>query len=159
VDVAGVHTKRQLSREEFDVKFAGMIRKFVPPVALALAAAMAFTSCDTPGEGAAHGAMIGAAVGGLHTGKLRGAAAGAAIGAATGALIGKIHEDRRRAHYRSGRYYYDDGVAVPYPVAHLTRRPGFVTSPYPPHALIDVRGIPHGATVLDPASGEPFINP
>jgi hypothetical protein len=132
-------------------------------VSLLLMTALIFSGCETPGEGAKHGAIIGAGVGALKEGSLRGAARGAAIGAATGALLGKIAKDRREE-----RYNRDDEVIVEeryyrerprYPVARPTNRYGFVTSPYAPYHLIDVRGIPSGARVVDPSNDLVFINP
>jgi hypothetical protein len=64
-----------------------------------------------------------------------------------------VQADRRR--YDRDRY--DDRNDGPvcaeerYPVARPTNRRGFVTSPYSPYNLIDVRGIPSGATVVDPS--------
>jgi len=111
------------------------------------------TSCDSPtGAGAAYGAGAGAIIGGLATGHTRGAAIGAAAGAATGALIGHaIQEDRARE--------YGPVPEGGYPVAEWSGQPGLVISPYAPHRLVDVRGIPHGALVRDPASGRIFRRP
>src|SRR3954468_2136341 len=111
------------------------------------------TSCDTPtGAGAAYGAGAGAIIGGLATGHTRGAAIGAAAGAATGALVGHaIQEDRARE--------YGPIPEGGYPVAEWSGEPGLVVSPYPPHRLVDVRGIPHGALVRDPSSGRVFRRP
>ena len=111
------------------------------------------SSCDTPtGAGAGYGAAAGAIIGGAATGHVRGAAIGAAAGAATGALIGRsIQEDQARAY----------GPPPPggYPVARWSGTPGLVISPYPPHRLVDVRGIPPGAMVRDPSTGGIFIRP
>jgi hypothetical protein len=120
-------------------------------VATLLLASFALTSCDTPGQGAKNGAIAGAIVGGLATGRLRGAIAGAAIGAGTGALIGEANKEDRE------RYYADNGYPLPY--ARPTENPGYVLSPYLPHNLIDVRGIPPGAHVVDPSCGRVFVNP
>ena len=38
-------------------------------------------------------------------------------------------------------------------------RSGYVRSPYYPYNTIDVSGLPHGAKVMDPSTGRPFINP
>lgn len=119
--------------------------------ALALSS-VAITSCDTPtGQGAGFGAATGAVIGAAATGTVRGAAAGAAIGAASGAIIGSAVEADERGYYRGhpGGYY------------PMGRRvgPGLVESPYPPHAVVDVRGIPHGALVSDPSTGRPFRKP
>jgi hypothetical protein len=115
--------------------------------------ALTLNSCDTPtGRGAAYGAAAGAIIGGAATGRARGASIGAAAGAATGALIGAAiqAEDADRA-----------GPPPPggYPWGRRTGSYGLVRSPYPPHRLIDVRGIPPGELVRDPASGRIFRNP
>src|SRR5437773_32623 len=95
---------------------------------LAVLAALALGSCDTP---------VGA---------------GAGYGAAAGALIGSaIQEDQAR--------YYGPAPAGGYPWAQWSGTPGVVVSPYPPHRLVDVRGIPHGALVRDPSSGGLFRRP
>jgi hypothetical protein len=133
-----------------------------PLVCLSLLTALTFSGCESSGDNALAGAAAGAAIGGLLHGRGTDALRGAAIGAGAGYLIGKIvkHErhERERRYYRDGEYveggYYDD---LPY--ARPTNRYGFVTSPYEPHNLIDVRGIPHGAQVLDPSCDRPFINP
>jgi hypothetical protein len=123
---------------------------FVSTVALL---ALSLNSCDTPtGQGAAAGAGAGAIIGGLATGHVRGAAIGAAAGAATGALIGRaIQEDRARE--------YGPEPEGGYPMARWSDTPGLVISPFPPHRLVDVRGIPHGALVRDPSTGGIFRRP
>lgn len=135
------------------------MKKCLPLVSLSLAIAMLFSGCETSGQNALAGAAAGAAIGGLLHGSGRDAFHGAAIGAGAGYLIGKlVNRHRERRYYRDGEYveggYYDD---LPY--AQPTDRYGFVTSPYPPHNIIDVRGIPHGAVVLDPSRNRTFINP
>lgn len=132
-----------------------------------LLVAMTFSGCETPGQGAATGAIAGAVIGAIAGNDIRSAAIGAGAGAATGALIGKVNRDERRRAY--GSYEedraYGSGYAVrkeyapTYKVARLTDRYGYVTSPYPPYALINVQGIRPGARVQDPASGRIFINP
>src|SRR3954467_6817977 len=123
---------------------------FVSGVALL---ALTLNSCDTPtGRGAAYGAAAGAILGGATTGRARGASIGAAAGAAAGALIGAaIQEDEARR----------TGPPPPggYPFARRTGSYGFVRSPYPPYRIVDVRGIPRGELVRDPASGGVFRNP
>jgi hypothetical protein len=111
------------------------------------------TSCDTPtGQGAVAGAGAGAIIGGLASGGRRGALIGAAAGAATGALIGHaIQEDRARE--------YGPVPEGGYPLARWSGRPGLVVSPFPPHNLVDVRGIPPGALVRDPSTGGIFRKP
>jgi hypothetical protein len=51
----------------------------------------------------------------------------------------------------------EQGASLPY--ATPTSAPSIVISPYPPNAHIDVSGIPRGAKVQDPVSGEVFLNP
>lgn len=120
------------------------------PVAMV---ALLLNSCDTPtGQGAAYGAGAGAIIGGAATGRVRGAAIGAAAGAAAGALIGRaIQEDQARE--------YGPVPEGGYPWARPSGTPGLVVSPYPPHRLVDVRGIPHGALVRDPSTGGIFRRP
>lgn len=114
---------------------------------------MALTSCDTPtGQGAGWGAVTGAVLGAAATGDARGAAVGALIGAHTGATIGSMIELDERG-------YYDGHPRDYYPYARPTDTRGVVQSPYPPHALVDVRGIPHGALVRDSTSGGVFRKP
>jgi hypothetical protein len=123
---------------------------FISGVALL---ALALNSCDTPtGRGAAYGAATGAIIGAAATGNARAASIGAAAGAATGALIGAaIQRDEA------------ERTAPPpprgYPFGRRTETYGLVRSPYPPHRLVDVRGIPPGELVRDPASGGIFRNP
>ena len=114
---------------------------------------MTFSGCDTPaGQGAGIGAATGAVFGALATGDIRGAAAGAAVGAVTGAAVGQIAQDERCAEY--------EGVyGAHYRYGHPSSHYGYVRSPYPPNALVDVRGIPRGARVIDPVSDRIFLNP
>ena len=110
-------------------------------------------SCDTPaGTGAGYGAAAGAIIGGAATGHIRGAAIGAAAGAATGALVGHAIAEERAREY---------GPVPPggYPYARWSGTPGLVVSPYRPHRLVDVRGIPRGALVRDPSTGGVFRRP
>ena len=114
---------------------------------------LAITSCDTPtGQGAGFGAATGAVIGAAATGTVRGAATGAAIGAASGALIGAAVEADERGYYEGHPMGY-------YPYGERTGTPGLLRSPYSPHALVDVRGVPHGALVRDPSSGRVFRKP
>jgi hypothetical protein len=138
------------------------MKNCIPVVCLSLVTALIFNGCESSGDNALAGAAAGAAIGGLLHGRGSDALHGAAIGAGAGYLIGKVvkhgRHERERRYYRDGEYveggYYDD---LPY--ARPTDRYGFVTSPYEPHNLIDVRGIPHGAQVLDPSCDRAFINP
>ena len=114
---------------------------------LCAASALTFTACDSPaGLGAMSGAGAGALLGHQHG---HHALEGAAIGAAAGAIIGHIIGQAREGGYYEGRRY-------PYarPVGG-----GYVESPYYPHNIINVRGIPHGAVVEDPSTGGLFVKP
>ena len=126
-----------------------------------LLVAVTFSGCETPGQGAATGAITGAVIGAIAGNDIRSAAIGAGAGAAVGALAGKVNQDDRRANYPG---YEEDrayaaGERPSYKMARPTNRYGYVTSPYRPYALIDVRGIRPGARVQDPVSGKVFINP
>jgi hypothetical protein len=126
---------------------------------IALCGTMLLSSCegDTTGQGALHGAAFGAAggavLGGLLGNNFRGAAIGSLAGAGLGALTGAAIADSRRHEY--------DRNTPPggYPVGSYTQYRGFVRSPYYPNHLIDVRGIPSGALVMDPSVDRPFIRP
>ncbi|HEY1582398.1 MAG TPA: glycine zipper domain-containing protein [Chthoniobacterales bacterium] len=118
----------------------------------AILLSMGLTSCETPvGQGAGFGAATGAIIGGAATGHFRGAAIGAGAGALAGALVGAAIEEDQRQNYH----------APPggYPYARPTDTPGYVYSPYAPHNVIDVRGVPHGAWVRDTSTGGIFIRP
>lgn len=130
------------------------MRRSLPIViSAAVACVLALNSCDSPvGAGAGYGAAAGAIIGGAATGHVRGAAIGAASGAAAGALIGAaVREDEARR--------YGPMPAGGYPWADRSGTPGVVISPYPPHRLVDVHGIPRGALVRDPSSGGIFRRP
>ena len=114
---------------------------------------MSFSGCETPQQGAGTGAVAGAIIGGIAGGNVRSAAIGAGAGAITGAVLGQAAQDERRAGYVEGRAGYSYRVATP------SRYYGYVVSPYRPYALVDVRGLPPGARVIDPASDRVFINP
>lgn len=121
-------------------------------MAVALSA-LALSSCDTPtGQGAGFGAATGAIIGGAATGNLRGAAIGAGIGAGTGALIGASIEADQNGYYEGHEVGY-------YPYGRSTGTRGLLRSPYPPHSIVDVRGVPRGALVRDPSSGRIFRRP
>lgn len=138
-----------------------MNKKSLAVVALALTGLSALTSCETAtGTGALIGAGTGAVIGNSvdngrgyyrHGGNAGNAIAGAAIGAGVGALIGAAVDADERGYYEGhpGSYY---------PMGRYVGR-GLVESPYGPHAVVDVRGIPHGALVRDPATGRPFRKP
>ncbi len=131
---------------------------------MAALATLTLNSCETATGtgalvGASTGALIGSSVGGhhhrgyyRHHGDAGNALAGAAIGAGAGALIGAAIDADRRG-------YYEGHEAGYYPYGMRTGRAGLLRSPYPPNALVDVRGIPRGALVRDPATGRPFRRP
>ena len=114
---------------------------------------LALTSCDTAtGTGAGWGAATGAVLGAAVTGDVEGAVVGAVVGANTGALIGASIDEAEAMRYgprpRGG-----------YPYARRTNTPGFYQSPYPPHQIYNLRGIPHGALVDDRVGGGVFRKP
>ncbi len=139
------------------------------------------TGCETPGQSALAGAGTGAVMGGMLKGTGRGMAQGAAIGAAGGYVLGAYGQSERQRGYARGswdqqqppapvyyapdpvpRYgHYRQAVPRPEPLVYGRRsgRYGFVYSPYGRGDLLDVRGLPHGAQVVDPYSGRVFLNP
>jgi hypothetical protein len=130
-----------------------MEKNILAVTAIIILSSFIITSCEEPtGAGAGYGAAAGAIIGGAATGHVRGAAIGAAAGAATGALVGHAIAEERAREY---------GPVPPsgYPYARWSGTPGLVVSPYPPHRLVDVRGIPHGALVRDPSTGGLFRRP
>jgi hypothetical protein len=142
------------------------MKHYLSVLTCALLAAFTFSSCETPGQTTLLGAGTGAILGNQSaTGPLR----GAALGAGVGYLVGKLVQGERERVYEEGyyagrgerRYDRDEGYRERsrYPVGRPTNRYGFVTSPYAPYNLIDVRGIPHGARVVDPSVDRIFINP
>jgi hypothetical protein len=141
------------------------MKSCLPLLNLSLCGLILFSGCESSGHNAMAGAAAGAVVGGLLHGRGSDALAGAAIGAGAGYLIGKVvkHErhEREREYYRErdAGYGGDPRVRDNLPYAEPTDRYGFVTSPYRPYNLIDVRGIPHGAEVVDPSCERSFINP
>jgi hypothetical protein len=144
-----------LRAAEFCLRFTCTMKRLL---SLSLACTLlipAFTGCETPGQSALAGAATGAAIGGLLHGRGDQALAGAAIGAGAGYLLGKAAQHERERGYEEG--YYEGGGRLR--VAHEAGRPGFVRSPYYPYNTIDVRGIPHGARVVDPSTDRTFINP
>ncbi len=118
---------------------------------LLLTPVLALTSCESPtGTGALVGAGAGAALGAaLGGGQGRNIAAGAILGAGTGALAGHLIGRADNRGYYQGRQL---------PYARSAGR-GVVESPYRPHNLINVAGVPHGAVVEDPTTGRYFIRP
>ena len=124
----------------------------LPAVSAAILLPMALSSCETPvGQGAGFGAATGAIIGAAATGTGRGAAIGAGAGALAGALVGAaVAEDQ-------ARYYHAPPGGYPY--ARPTGTPGYVYSPYAPHNVIDVRGVPPGSWVKDPSTGGIFRKP
>jgi predicted small secreted protein len=133
-----------------------MKKYFITAMAAAVLLATVLSSCETPaGQGAGFGAVSGAATGALigaaATGTGRGAGIGAGAGALAGALIGAAVAENQAQYYHPP----PDG----YPIARLTGTPGYVYSPYPPHNVIDVRGVPSGAMVRDPSTNGIFVRP
>ena len=123
-------------------------------LASAFTLAVGFSACDSPiGQGAGYGAAGGAVIGGLAGGTVRSAAIGSASGAGLGALIGAIVQDGDRERY------YGERPPDGYPYGRPTERSSIVRSPYYPHNLIDVSGIPAGAMVIDPSTDQVFIRP
>lgn len=123
-------------------------------------AAITFSGCETPSDTALLGAASGAAIGGLLHGRADQALVGAAIGGGAGYLAGKVSQDQRRQAYSQGYYQgraVGDDNSLPYARPSNTR--DMVISPYKPYNLIDVRGIPSGARVIDPSCDRSFINP
>lgn len=117
---------------------------------------MSFSGCETAtGQGAGTGAVAGAIIGGIAGNNVRSAAIGAGAGALAGAVVGKMVADERRDAAVGGPVAYGEA----YRWARPARYPGYVISPYRPHAMVDVRGIRPGARVVDPVSGQIFLNP
>jgi len=130
-----------------------MKKNILLTVCALLFVSFAFTSCDTAtGQGAGWGAATGALLGAAATGNARGAAVGALIGANTGAIIGASIDEEQAMRYgpppRRG-----------FPYGRRTDAPGFYQSPYPPHQIYNLRGVPHGALVDDEVGGGAFRKP
>ncbi|MEQ1859758.1 MAG: YMGG-like glycine zipper-containing protein [Chthoniobacteraceae bacterium] len=125
--------------------------KRIIPLTLSIVS-LTLAGCETTGETTLLGAGVGAGIAALtgHS-PLR----GAAIGAGSGFLVGKVVKHERQRSYEQG---YDDGRSG-YPHGRYSNQRGFVVSPYSPNHVIDVRGIPRGARVLDPSCDRVFINP
>jgi Glycine zipper len=133
----------------------------------ALGSSTLLTSCETAtGTGALAGATAGAIIGsntGPHSRYGNGGRtlAGAGIGALAGALIGSIVDENRASRRYNDDEYDDQGDrrGRRYPYGESTDYRGYVRSPYRPYNIIDVRGIPRGALVIDPSTDRPFRNP
>lgn len=135
-----------------------MNKKSFATVAVAALGAFALNSCETAtGTGALVGAGTGALIAsntgphGYYGDNGGRTLAGAAIGAGAGALIGAAIDADQRGYYEGHESGY-------YPMGRRVGQ-GLVRSPYAPHAVVDVRGIPRGALVRDPATGRPFRKP
>ena len=130
------------------------MKGFFPLISACVLTCLTLAGCESTGKttllGAGAGAAVAAATG--HS-----ALRGAAIGAASGFVVGKIVKHERERAY--GEEYYGVRYRGGYPVARLSGREGYVVSPFPPHHLIDVSGIPSGAKVVDPSCERVFINP
>lgn len=155
---------------------------------LLLACCVLLSGCATPEQSALAGAGTGAVLGGMLKGTGRGMAQGAAIGAAGGYVLGAYGQSERANGYAQASggyvppqtvYYAPAPVYAPPPVApsyhHHHYYPqartevvlygrrsahfGFVYSPYGGGNLVDVRGFPRGARVVDPYCGRVFFNP
>lgn len=136
--------------------------------------AMFFTACETPEQSALAGAGTGAVAGLLlGGGKGKNAAIGGLIGGASGYAVGKYGEaERLKAEQRAGAYSQQAPPVYQsqpppsaqiyqpsYPYGRPSGTRGYVYSPYSRGQLVDVRGIPHGAQVVDPITGQVFLNP
>jgi predicted small secreted protein len=118
-----------------------MKMKSLAAVAAVALGAMALNSCETAtGTGALVGAGTGALIAGGHHGHRSDRIAGAAIGAGVGALIGAAIDAENATAYGPPRSDYPYGRRV---------GRGLVESPYPPHQVYDLRGVPRGALVDD----------
>ncbi|MEO7932319.1 MAG: hypothetical protein ABIT76_04080 [Chthoniobacterales bacterium] len=137
-------------------------------VTLALGSSSLLTSCESA---AGTGALVGAGIGGIighntNNGGGTRTAVGAGLGALAGALAGAAYDEHKREKYAREDGYYRDGEVRgyerrerSYPYGEPTRYAGYVRSPYRPYNIIDVRGIPSGALVVDPSVDRPFRNP
>jgi predicted small secreted protein len=132
-----------------------MKKNHLAVVALTLCSAFALSSCETATGtgaliGAGTGAVIGSNTGPYYRDNTGRTVAGAAIGAGVGALIGAAIDADERG-------YYEGRPADDYPMGRRVGR-GLVRSPYTGQ-IVDVRGIPRGALVRDPSTGQPFRKP
>lgn len=130
-----------------------MKAKILLSISALILVTLTLTSCDTAtGQGAGWGAATGAVIGAAATGRWEGAATGAAIGAGTGAIVGAaIDADRANR--------YGPRPAGGFPYARRTQTPGYYQSPYPPHQIYNLRGVPHGSIVDDRVGGGYFRKP
>ena len=122
-------------------------------ILLAAVTAVTFNSCETAtGTGALVGAGAGAllAGGGHHGGGHGNTLAGAAIGAGAGALIGAAIDAENANAYGPHREEYPYGQRM---------GDGMVRSPYPPHQIYNLRGMPRGSLVDDPVGRGYFRKP
>jgi hypothetical protein len=140
------------------------MKRWIFSLGLGLAVVFGLSGCETPGQSAIAGAAAGALIGGSR-GNDRDMLRGAAIGAAGGYVLGKVAEsDRNRSGVWSqpqpvaSRFYAASSSVSYVPYGRPAGRRGFVFSPYS-RRLVDVRGIPRGAEVVDPFSGQIFRNP
>ncbi|MGI8821528.1 MAG: hypothetical protein ACR2ID_11780 [Chthoniobacterales bacterium] len=134
-----------------------MKKKHLAVVALALCSAFALNSCETAaGTGALIGAGTGAVIAsntgphGYYRGDGGRTLAGAAIGAGAGALIGAAIDANNATRYGEPRSDYPFGRRV---------GPGMFESPYPPHQVYNLRGVPHGGLVDDAVGRGYFRKP
>jgi predicted small secreted protein len=120
-----------------------MKMKTLAAVAVAVLGAMALNSCETAtGTGALVGAGAGALIGRDGGYGSRGdTIAGAAIGAGAGALIGAAIDAENANRY-------GEPPSRGYPYGRRVGR-GLIESPYPPHQVYDLRGVPRGGLVED----------
>jgi len=129
-----------------------MKAKILLSISVLALAGMTLTSCDTAtGQGAGWGAATGAVLGAAATGHWEGAAAGAAIGAGTGALIGAAVDEAHATRYGPPPH---GGFPYGTSMGH-----GYYQSPFPPHQVYDLRGVPHGSIVDDRAGRGYFRKP
>lgn len=139
------------------------MKKIIPIIAASLSIATLLTSCESVAGNTMLGTAAGAAIGGLRHGRGEDALKGAAIGAGAGFLAGHALQAERNAaaerRFREQQFYRGEPRYSGLPYARPTDQQDLVRSPYPPHNLIDVGGIPSGAEVMDPSCRRSFINP
>lgn len=135
-----------------------MNKNSLAAVALAAIGAFALNSCETAtGTGALVGAGTGALIAnstgphGYYRDNTGRTLAGAAIGAGAGALIGAAIDANQATHYgpvREGGYPFGRRVG-----------PGLFESPYPPHQVYNLQGVPRGGLVEDTVGQGYFRKP